>query len=146
MQPLIFIPIEFGSPEFDLAVGLRYDILRKPLGREFTAEQIAAEWNEHHLACFSQNYEMLGYLNLQVLDEKTVKMRQVAVAEKFQKQGIGAALVGFSEKFARENGFSKITLHARETAVPFYLKLQYRKIGERFLEVGIPHFEMEKII
>jgi hypothetical protein len=30
--------IEHNSPEYDKMVALRYDILRKPLGREFSKE------------------------------------------------------------------------------------------------------------
>ncbi|KXK56559.1 MAG: Histone acetyltransferase HPA2-like protein [Chlorobi bacterium OLB7] len=73
-------------------------------------------------------------------------MRQVAVAESAQRSGIGKAMVDFSEHFAREHGFSEITMHARETAVPFYLNLGYEIIGDRFEEVSIPHFKMRKEI
>jgi predicted GNAT family N-acyltransferase len=72
-------------------------------------------------------------------------MRQVAVAAAMQGKGVGARLVAASEDFAKEHGFQKITLHARETAVLFYERIGYQKIGERFEEVGIPHFKMEKI-
>jgi predicted GNAT family N-acyltransferase len=37
-------------------------------------------------------------------------------------------------------------LHAREAAVPFYLKLGYALAGEPFEEVGIPHRAMEKTL
>lgn len=71
-------------------------------------------------------------------------MRQVAVALAHQNKGVGAYLVEKSEQWARKNGFKRMVLHARETAVPFYHKLNYLTIGERFEEVGIPHFIMER--
>ena len=37
-----------------------------------------------------------------------------------------------------------MTMHARETAVPFYERLGYATVGARFEEVTIPHFKMEK--
>ena len=40
--------------------------------------------------------------------------------------------------------FSVMVLHARQTAVPFYLKLGYAEVGAPFQEVGIPHRCMEK--
>ncbi|NOZ36403.1 MAG: GNAT family N-acetyltransferase [Chlorobi bacterium] len=40
----------------------------------------------------------------------------------------------------------KIVLHARKTAVSFYLKLNYKIISEQFYEVGIPHFKMRKML
>ena len=45
-----------------------------------------------------------------------------------------------------ENGFEKMSLHARDTAVPFYNKLNYLQVGEPFIEVGITHFELYKVL
>jgi predicted GNAT family N-acyltransferase len=49
-----------------------------------------------------------------------------------------------SERVAIERGALRMTLHARQTAVPFYERLGYRVVGEPFIEVGIPHRAMEK--
>ena len=35
-------------------------------------------------------------------------------------------------------------MHARMTAVGFYAKLGYTRVGDGFTEVGIPHVKMEK--
>ena len=43
---------------------------------------------------------------------------------------------------AHLQGGSEIALHARESAVPFYLALGYGLVGEPFEEVGIPHRKM----
>ena len=58
-------------------------------------------------------------------------MRQVAVAADRQKMGIGQAMVAWSEVWAARNGFEKMSLHSRETAVAFYLKMGYAQLGER---------------
>jgi ribosomal protein S18 acetylase RimI-like enzyme len=71
-------------------------------------------------------------------------MRQVAVAPGMQGQGIGRKLVEYAEEFARDGGFDLMLLHARETAVPFYEKLGYRRLGQRFEEVTLPHWAMVK--
>ena len=71
-------------------------------------------------------------------------MRQVAVVSDLQGQGIGRALVEYSEALARKLGFRRMVLHARETAVAFYKKLGYLRIGGRFEEVTIPHWAMTK--
>ena len=107
-------------------------------------EQLAAEWADTHIACFDEIENLVGCLILTKKDEKVVKMRQVAVAPDRQNRGIGQAMVAWSEVWARRNGFEKMLLHARETAVPFYLKMKYAQLGDRFLEVNIPHFLMEK--
>ena len=71
-------------------------------------------------------------------------MKQVAVLPDLQGQGVGKALVQYSEALARRLGFTRMVLHARETAVPFYEKLGYSRFGERFQEVTIPHWAMDK--
>jgi predicted GNAT family N-acyltransferase len=55
-------------------------------------------------------------------------------------------MVKFSEQYAQEHGYSKIYMHARETAVGFYLKLGYEIEGEPFEEVTIAHRSMLKNI
>ena len=136
--------IEFATPAFDENLRLRNDILRVPLGLEFYVDDIAAEYDSLHLGAYTPDGTLVGSLILKDLGDGRVKMRQVAVAEKFQKRGIGKKLVRESEKIAAAHGFSEMVLHARETAVPFYLQQGYEKIGERFEEVEIPHFKMRK--
>lgn len=136
--------IDFATPEYDEAVQLRYEVLRRPLGLEFTPEQLAEEYADIHLAAFDAAGCLVGYLCLTPAGNETVKMRQVAVAPEWQGKGVGRQLVIASEELAKRLGFRHMTLHARETAVPFYLRLGYRTVGERFEEVTIPHFKMEK--
>jgi len=71
-------------------------------------------------------------------------MRQVAVTAHLQGKGLGRKLVDFCEDFGRERGFHIMSLHAREVASMFYLKLDYEIVGEPFEEVGLPHYRMEK--
>ena len=59
-------------------------------------------------------------------------------------RGVGRAMVDASEQLAGQLGVHNMVLHARETAVPFYLQLGYQVVGEPFEEVTIPHFKMEK--
>ena len=118
--------------------------MRRPLGLDFTPEQLAAEYADIHLAAFADVGRLIGYLCLTPLNKEEVKMRQVAVAPEWQGKGVGKKLVAASEEMAKHLNFKKMTLHARETAVPFYLRLGYQTVGEQFEEVTIPHFKMEK--
>lgn len=138
--------IDFGTPAFDEALALRDDILRKPLNMVFETEDIQTEWNSYHLVCYNEHSDMVGCLILKPLEEGVLKMRQVAVKENLQNEGIGTALVKESEHFCAECGFKQIVLHARKEAVPFYRKLGYKTQGKQFEEVGIPHSKMYKKI
>lgn len=141
---MTIFPIDFGTPEYDEAVALRYEVLRKPLGLDFLPEQLATEWSDIHLAGFDTDGKLVAILLLTPLDSETIKMRQVAISPELQGKGLGAQLVKASEELAIGRQFKTMSLHARETAVPFYLRLGYQIIGDRFEEVTIPHFKMAK--
>ena len=136
--------IEFATPEYDEAVRLRYDVLRRPLGLDFSAEQLAGEYAQVHLAAYNLHGQLIGYLNLTPIDEQTMQMRQVAVVEKLQGHGVGTQLVQHSEWLAKQLGIKRFILHARAPAVPFYERLDYIVFGEPYEEVTIPHRNMEK--
>ena len=136
--------IDFATPEYDEAVRLRYDVLRRPLGLDFTPEQLATEYNQIHLVASDARGRIVGYLNLTSVDNATLQMRQVAVAPDQQGQGVGTELVRYSEWLAQQSGIRRIILHAREPAVPFYERLHYTVVGEQFEEVTIPHRHMQK--
>jgi ribosomal protein S18 acetylase RimI-like enzyme len=137
------LPIAFGSKEYDEEVGLRFRVLREPLGLTFTTEQLALERDDLHLGVFQAGALIAGLVLTRVSDE-VVQMRQVAVEPALQGQGLGRLLVRESERLAREHGYREMVLHARDTAVQFYLRLGYQVRGKPFEEVGIAHQEMAK--
>ena len=142
---MYFSTFDFATPEYDEAIKLRHKVLREPLGMEFSVEDIKEEYDQIHLGAYWPNGELAGVLSFKKMEETgLLKMRQVATHPEHQGQGIGTALVAFSEKWARANGYTDFELNAREVAVKFYEKMDYKKVGKRFEEVGIPHFKMIK--
>lgn len=137
--------IDHGSREYQQMVQLRNDILRRPLGLNFTPEELEKEKEEILIGAF-EDEKMLGCCMLIKQDPATVRLRQMAVLNNLQGKGIGRALMQFAENIARDRGFHKITMHARKTAVGFYEKLGYRVCGVEFEEVTIPHYVMEKLL
>ncbi|HJU83888.1 MAG TPA: GNAT family N-acetyltransferase [Holophagaceae bacterium] len=137
--------VPHGSPDWEAEVTLRDEVLRKPLGLKFTPEQLAAEHDSHHL-CLWEDERLTGCLLLTPREDARVQMRQVAVAQHRQGTGIGRRLVEEAERRAKELGFEWMILHARDTAVGFYERLGYTVVGDPFVEVGIPHREMEKAL
>ncbi len=68
----------------------------------------------------------------------------MAVETSQQQGGIGTAIVAFAEKTAKEKGYQKLMMHARDNVLEFYKKCGYQIAGEQFFEVGIAHHKMEK--
>lgn len=144
---LDFRILEYGSCDYHTMIDLRSEVLRKPLGLTFSAEQLQKEINDIFIAGFTQenDHEILaGCCILTPVSENTVQLRQMAVSPRLQGKGIGREIVVFAEQYARSNGFDELTMHARKEATGFYQKLGYKICGEEFTEVGIPHYEMRK--
>lgn len=141
--------IEYGTPEYDATLDLRYRVLREPLGLYFTVAQIEDEWSSTHFASFEQDGAIIACLILKPVSESVWKMRQVAVEPAWQGRGIGRELVKCAETFVQrkvnESRMSHtIELHARRGAVAFYEQLDYEIHGAIFLEIGIEHQAMKK--
>ncbi len=138
--------LDFKSDEHERSIEIRREILRIPLGLEFTNEELENEVDQFHFAVFNED-KMLGVLLLKQAETgrfDVLKMRQVAVLESAQGLGAGTFMVEFAEQWAQSKNYHLIELHARQTAVDFYLKLSYELVGDEFQEVGIPHFKMLK--
>jgi predicted GNAT family N-acyltransferase len=143
MQNIRVEILKFGSKDQIQSIGLRYEVLRKPIGLFYHPDDLKNEENETHVGAFNGN-QIVGILLLKEVSPEILKMRQVAVSEAYQGTGVGGKMVAFLEIIAKENNYHKIELHARETAVKFYLNQGYKKVGDMFEEVGIPHWKMEK--
>lgn len=124
---------------------LREDILRKPIGLSLRNEDLSADADDIILVALS-NGSVVGCLMLQHIDNATIKLRQMAVHNEWQGQGIGRQLVGVAEQMALARGYNVIKLHARKEATGFYLSMGYYFVGDEFTEVGIPHFIMQKAV
>lgn len=135
--------IPYGSQDYRKSLDLRNRVLRMPLGMNLYDENLERDSKDIHIGAYHCG-SLIGILILAKKGEDTVQMRQVAVDEAYRMKGAGKMLVSFSENTARRIGYSNIVLHARETAAPFYTKLGYAVKGDTFIEVGIPHHQMEK--
>jgi predicted GNAT family N-acyltransferase len=137
--------IEHGSVAYEESIALRYQVLRKPLGLSYDPAELAGEKDSFHLA-LRKGAVLVACLVLKPLDERCIKLRQLAVRESSQGKGVGRELVNYAESFAKGRGYVEIVLHARETARGFYWKLGYEAEGNSFAEVGLPHLFMRRML
>lgn len=135
--------IDHGSSEYMQMVELRNELLRKPLGISFSHDELGREKEDVLIGAFEDD-QMLGCCLLTKVDNKSVRLRQMAVQNSVQGKGIGASMMNYAENVARDSGYKKMVMHARKTAIGFYEKLGYKLTGKEFLEITIPHFIMEK--
>jgi N-acetylglutamate synthase-like GNAT family acetyltransferase len=131
--------------EYQALLNFRNELLRKPLGLDLFSEDLSDD-EKDFIIIAQQEDEIVGCLMLHPVDKKIVKLRQMAVSDTLQGQGIGSRLVIEAEELAAKKKYRKILLHARRTAEDFYKKLGYNTVGNTFLEVTIPHIAMEKTL
>jgi predicted GNAT family N-acyltransferase len=141
----IFEMVPHKSERYWEATRLRDKILRIPLGRKLSTAELEGETQDQHLVCINSD-KVVASLTLSAVDAQTMRARQVAVDEHLQNKRIGSRMMAYAEGFALGKGYHKMILHARETAVEFYLNLGYAVEGERFEEVGMGHFVMYRIL
>ena len=71
---------------------------------------------------------------------------RIAVHKEWRGQGVGTRLAGYLTEVARDRGFEAIHLHSQARAAGFYSRLGFEARGESFLEAGIEHVLMVRIL
>lgn len=138
-----FVDIEFGSTRYDELVELRYKVLLEPLGLKFLDSYRSKEISYLHIGCIeSLDDKLIGGLILAPLNDKEIRMMQVAVDSLHQGEGIGRQLVAYAEQRAREAGYETIIMNAMLSVVDFYEKLGYTQEGDLFAEQGLTFAKM----
>ena len=129
--------------EYDL---FRWEILRKPLGKDIASLKDEHEKSAFHLVGYKdQRIIACGRLHFNKTYE--AQIRYMAVSKDLQRAGIGKQVLKLLEKNAIENNAKKIVLNARDHAIDFYRISGYETLKKyNGSDTGIPHTTMEKNI
>ncbi len=139
------IEAPLGSDLYRQALRLREAVLRQPLGLTVTEEELADDTMRQHFCAISYGL-VIGTVSLRPLDEATLQLKQMAVAEDRRREGVGERLLDHAEGWARSAGFLLMVLNARMGAEGFYARFGYQASGEPFDENTIPHITMSKAL
>jgi predicted GNAT family N-acyltransferase len=71
---------------------------------------------------------------------------RMAVLKSWRNQGVGSAVLNALLEYAIKNKMQSVYLHAQTTAIPFYEKHGFMVCSDEFMDAGIPHKTMQKII
>ena len=85
--------------------------------------------------------------NILFLEENQFQIRGMAVLEQHQKKGFGEALLKYCENQIKSKNGKMIWFNARKTAIGFYEKAAYQKIGNSFeiANIGIHYVLFKKV-
>lgn len=90
--------------------------------------------------------QVIGTGRLLYRDDGGAQIGRMAVDRRYRRQGIGGRILAFLEEEARAQGVRNCLLHAQEYVKAFYAGFGYVEHGVPFLEAGISHVEMRKVL
>ncbi|RYU71277.1 GNAT family N-acetyltransferase [Aliivibrio finisterrensis] len=71
---------------------------------------------------------------------------RIAILKAFRGQGLGSKIVLSLIDEATKRGYPRVYLGSQKHAINFYTKLGFQPYGDEFMEAGIPHLSMEKLL
>lgn len=69
---------------------------------------------------------------------------RMAVLAGWRGKGVGDAMLSWLVEQARRRDMRELLLHAQTHAAPFYARHRFVRVGEPFMEAGIPHCLMRR--
>ena len=135
-----------SSEEFRKYYNLRYEILRKPWGQPLGSERDEGEETSIHRMIINElTGEALAVGRLQYNSKDEAQIRYMAVADEYQRQGLGSQIILVLEDVARRNGNIWMILSARGNALQFYKNNGYEIMEKTHILFGeIQHWLMRK--
>lgn len=126
---------------------MRWQILRAPWQQPPGSERDEFEIEASHVIAIGEHNQVIGVGRLHKLDGQRVQIRYMAVADEFQRMGVGELILKALESRAAEWQAKEIVLNARDTIKEFYLRHGYSEIAQGELLFGkIAHIRMHKIL
>jgi putative N-acetyltransferase (TIGR04045 family) len=78
-----------------------------------------------------------------VTEDGDWKGDRLAVLAAYRRHGLGAPLVRFAVRTARQRGGRRMIAHIQPSNVRFFERLGWERVGEPIDYVGLPHQQME---
>ena len=130
----------------DLAFALRREVFEVEQNVPRPLDRDAFDLNADHVVVFDASGACVGTGRAVRLDSRTCQIGRMATSRSYRKGGVGAAVLEALERMAALRGLREIVVHSQLPAEPFYRKRGYAPEGEQFLEEGVPHVLMRKIL
>jgi len=142
-----FIKQPETEDEFSHYYHFRWKQLRAPWNQPEGSEADEIEDQCFHLMAVDDSDIVIAVARLQYNSDSEAQIRYMAVAKKFERQGLGRKLIEAMQRQAKNSSHKIIVLDAREPAVGFYQKLGYKVVEKSYLLFDeIQHYKMEKEI
>ncbi|RYG72129.1 GNAT family N-acetyltransferase [Lentibacillus lipolyticus] len=96
---------------------------------------------------------LIGYENEEPIAASRVrftgdfgKLERICVLQNQRGKSRGSQMIEEMENIIKQNGYQKAKLNAQTHAIKFYERLGYEVISDEFMDAGIPHVTMTKLL
>jgi len=140
----IQIQQSMGDLELARIRNLRYEILRKPLALPSSDAVFPGDEDQNtlHILAFS-NVDLIGCATLMMGDSNAIQLRGMAIANVWQRNGVGQLIVSAAKSIAIAKSKS-LWCNARFPAIGFYERQGWTQSGDFFhIPVIGPHIVMK---
>ena len=142
------VPIEFrrvhGEPEMAQLLQIRHDVFCVEQGVPQREELDGRDAGAVHLVAVADG-TVLATCRLLFVGP-TVQFSRLAVRESARRRGVASRLLALADEESRAAGARRLVLHAQTYARPLYDAAGYVTRGRVFMEAGIEHVAMEKVL
>ena len=133
-----------GKAEMQAALQLRHEVFCVEQGVPEREELDGRDGDGVHLVAVSDG-EVMATCRLLFVGP-TVQFSRLAVRQTARRHGIASALLALADDETRSGGARRLVLHAQTYARALYDGAGYEPRGRVFMEAGIEHIAMEKVL
>jgi predicted GNAT family N-acyltransferase len=133
-----------GKAEMQAALQLRHEVFCVEQGVPEREELDGRDGDGVHLVAVSDG-EVMATCRLLFVGP-TVQFSRLAVRQTARRHGIASALLALADDETRSGGARRLVLHAQTYARSLYDGAGYEPRGRVFMEAGIEHIAMEKVL
>ena len=129
----------------DSAITLRNEVFVEEQG--FQEEFDELDETAIHVVAYDDNDTPMGTCRYSPTEKAgEYLIGRIAVLPAYRKMGVGAKMIREAERHILYAGGALIHIGAQVQAMPFYAKLGYIPVGERYMDEHVEHQGMEKKI
>lgn len=134
--------VTINSPLYKEALLIRENLFFQNMSNSLDLINDDFELNGIHLVCLNEG-KVIGSGRLNIENDISI-VSQMAIKKEFHKNGIGTKILKEFIGYSKEEKISEIRLSARETAIAFYEKFNFKVFGDKYPsnKTGIIHQQM----
>ena len=138
-----------SSPEDrEKAYALRREVFEVEQNVPRPLDRDTHDHNANHVVAIDQDGNCIGTGRLVRVDARTCQIGRMAVAPAFRRYGVGKRVIDALERMAVLRGIGE-NCPAPPRSLPsvhFFQALGYERSGAEFLDSGVPHVTMRKVL